>query len=480
MNVLLVSAEATPFAKVGGLADVVGALPIALRRLGIDARIIMPRYEHLASQPSLELVLPDVVVTTGRGQEHCRVLKGTLPGTDVPVYLIENTTYLSRGPVYDEHGTDNPFDEIARFLFFSLAVAEIVPLFGWEPSIVHCHDWHTGLVPTLLSRRGFNCTTVFTIHNLAHQGVWNANEVLSFVGLPESDRQHLTARDRRDDFNLLQQGVLAATLINTVSPQYALEILTPEHGEGLEKSLQRRHDRLTGILNGIDTHRYDPGRDEHLRVPYTATAIERKVENKLALHEQCGFPPDLAVPTFGFIGRLTEQKGIDLIIQHSTMMLRSGARLAILGTGLADYEKLVQELARERPRQVYARIGFDEAFARSIYAGSDLFLMPSMFEPCGLGQMIAMRYGTPPVVHATGGLKDTVPDVDAEPDRGLGFTFSSFTPKAFAGAVARGLHRYRDHRRWRQLIARCMAQDFSWDRSARSYLELYERARRTT
>ncbi|MBI4090339.1 MAG: glycogen synthase [Candidatus Kerfeldbacteria bacterium] len=478
MNVLWVSAEATPFAKVGGLADVVGALPIALRRLGVDTRIIMPRYERLAGQPSLELVLPDVVVTTGRGQEHCRVLRGALPNSDVPVYFIENTAYLSRGSIYNEHGTDDPFDELARFLFFSLAVSEVVPLLGWEPDLVHCHDWHTGLVSTLLASRGVAATTIFTVHNLAHQGVWNAGEALSFLKLAESAGPHLAVRDGRGDLNLLQQGILASTYINTVSPQYAREILTPELGQGLDSSLRQRQDRLIGILNGIDTASYDPSRDPHLRIRYTAADVDRKAENKLALHEQCGFPPDPAVPTFGFIGRLTEQKGIDLIIQHSTMMLRSGARLIWLGTGLDAYEDLIRKLARERPRQVYARIDFDEAFARSIYAGSDLFLMPSVFEPCGLGQMIAMRYGTPPVVHATGGLKDTVIDADAEPNRGLGFTFDSFTPNAFAEAVARALRRYRNPRSWRELINRCMAQDFSWDRSARAYLTLYERARK--
>ncbi|MBI4426115.1 MAG: glycogen synthase [Candidatus Kerfeldbacteria bacterium] len=479
MNILLVSAEVSPFAKVGGLADVVGALPIALKRLGVDVRIIMPRYERLTGNPSLEPLLPDVVVTTGRGQEHCRVLTSQLPETKVPVYLIENTTYLSRGPVYNEHGVDEPFTELARFLFFSAAVAEIVPLLGWEPNIVHCHDWHTGLVPALLARRAVRAATVFTIHNLAHQGGWNAAAVLSFLELQEADGRHLATRDRHGDLNLLQQGVLGATLINTVSPHYAQEILTPERGEGLAESLQDRRDDLVGIINGIDTHQYDPAHDRYVRVRYTAATIERKAENKLALHEQCGFTPDPTIPTFGFIGRLTEQKGVDLIVQHSTMMVRSGARLVLLGSGLADYESLVQKLTREHPRHIYARLGFDEAFARAIYAGCDLFLMPSVFEPCGLGQMIAMRYGTPPVVHATGGLIDTVPDVAAEPERGLGFTFTPFTPKAFAESVARGLHWYHDRPRWQALLSRCMTQDFSWDRSARAYLELYQQARKT-
>jgi starch synthase len=478
MNILFVSAEVSPFAKVGGLADVVGALPVALKRLGVDVRIIMPRYERLTGNPPLEPLLPDVVVTTGRGQEHCRVLTGQLPATDVPVYVIENTAFLSRGPVYNEHGTDEPFTELARFLFFSAAVAEIVPLLGWQPNIVHCHDWHTGLVPALLARRGVQAATVFTIHNLAHQGGWNATEVLSFLGLREVDGQHLATRDHHGDLNLLQQGVLSATLINTVSPHYAQEILTAKHGQGLTESLlARRHD-LVGIINGIDTDQYDPANDQYIRVRFTAATIERKAENKLAVHEQCGFSPDPTVPTFGFIGRLTEQKGVDLIVQHSTMMLRSGARLVLLGSGLAEYERLIQKLTREHPRQIYARLGFDEAFARSIYAGCDLFLMPSMFEPCGLGQMIAMRYGTPPIVHATGGLIDTVPDVETEPDRGLGFTFAPFTPKAFAESVARGLDWYHDRHRWLALIKRGMAQDFSWDRSARAYLELYERARK--
>lgn len=483
MNVLFASAEVAPFAKVGGLADVIGSLPIALRKFGVDVRVIMPRYEHLAGSPRLELRLQNVEVAVEHGVEFVRVFQARLPGTELPVYLIENDTYLSRGPIYHEREAAPLFSDLARFLFFSAAVVAVLPQLGWRPGVVHCHDWHTGLLPLLLARGPLHgMKTVFTIHNLAHQGAWNAADVFRFLGLHERDHPNLKARGPHGDLDLLQQGILGATLVNTVSPQYAQEVLTPEFGLGLEGAIRKRQRRLefVGILNGIDTDAFNPATDRHIRVRYTRDSVERKAENKKALHERCGMPPDVTVPTFGFVQRLTEQKGIELLAAKSTMFVEAGARLVMLGSGQPHYERLVAELAAKHPKNVHVRLGFDASFAQHIYAGADLLLIPSKFEPCGIGQMIAMRYGTPPIVHATGGLKDTVPDVSEHPASGLGFAFGPFTSGAFWSAVLRSLTLYKNPKLWRELIDRCMAADFSWSRSARDYLTLYEQALATT
>lgn len=479
MNVLFASAEVTPFAKAGGLADVVGSLPIALRKFGVDVRIIMPRYEHLSGSPRLDLLLQKIEVAVDGGIELVKLYHARLPGTEVPVYLIENDTYLSHGPIYNQRGTTPLFSELARFLFFSAAVVAVLPQLGWRPSVIHCHDWHTGMLPLLVERGSLrDIKTVFTIHNLAHQGVWNAAEVFRFLGLRERDHPNLKERGAHKDLNLLQQGMLGATLVNTVSPQYAQEILTPQFGLGLERSIQKRKraKEFSGILNGIDTALFNPATDRHIRVRYERNSLAKKTENKKALHELCGFSPDTTIPTFGFIQRLAEQKGIELLAAKSTMFVEAGARLVVLGSGHQRYERLVEGLTAKYPKNIHARIGFDAPFAQHIYAGADMFLVPSKFEPCGIGQMIAMRYGTLPIVHATGGLKDTVPDLDEHPDTGLGFTFSSFTPDAFWGAVERALRVYKNSARWLALMDRCMTADFSWDHPAREYLAVYEQA----
>lgn len=479
MKVLFVSSEAAPFAKVGGIADVVGALPRALQGLGIDVRVVIPRYSTITPGGGAHVLLRDVAVRANGAAELCTVYETALPDSTIPVYLVENIKYLSRGPIYNEHGDEDPFTELSRFMFFDLSIAAMIPLLGWTPDIVHCHDWHTGLVPALLKIAGRNdINSVFTIHNIAHQGVWKAEDVFTFIGAAPTAVPEFKARDPRGDFNLLQQGILGASYVNTVSPEYAREILTPEYGERLETVLKSRKGHLSGILNGIDTTRFNPATDTHLRVRYDTETIKMKLENKLALHEQCGFGADAAVPTYGFVGRLAEQKGVDLIAAITPLFAEENARLIILGTGIPQIEQQLAALAARYPDHLSVKIAFDDIFAQHIYAGADMLLVPSKFEPCGLVQMIAMRYGTPTIVRATGGLKDSVPDVDADPAHGLGFAFSAYTPKALTDAVRRSLASYRDPKRWQRLVHRCMAHDFSWDRSAHSYLALYERARK--
>lgn len=476
MKVLFISSEVTPFAKVGGIADVVGALPIALQNIGVDARVMIPRYERIAGRPQLTTILDDVRVTADGRPELVKVLETTLPKSFVPVYLIENSTYLGHGwPIYDEHGEHRPFDGLKRFLFFSSAAVEAITHLGWRPDIIHCHDWHTGIIPPLLNHRDLtNIQTVFTIHNLAHQGAWNAADVFRFLGLRANSSPTLAKRDARGDLNLMQQGITASSRVNTVSPHYATEIITPALGERLDDDLRARGDEFSGILNGIDVDRYNPLTDPDLRVRFDAKTIDRRAENTLALHEQCGFSPDPDAPTFGFVGRVAEQKGLDLILEASDALLAAQARLVILGSGIPALEERLRSLAARYPKQVAVKIGFDAAFAQHIYAGADVFLMPSKFEPCGLGQMMAMRYGAIPIVRATGGLVDTVPDADDDPERGLGFAFVEPTGAALISTINRALSAWRDRPRWRALQQRAMSQDFSWRRSARAYLSLYQ------
>jgi len=476
MNVLFVSAEVTPFAKVGGLADVVGALPIALERIGVDVRILMPRYEHLTNLTPMTVAIDHVDVEVDGGIERVRVHRATLPNSRVTVYFLENQTYISQGPIYDERGTADPFIELKRFLFFSKAAVTVIAKLNWRPDVIHCHDWHTALIPSLsgIIRGTVGINTVLTIHNLAHQGVWNAADILKFLKLSEADHQNFRTRDRRGDFNLMQQGLLAASAVTTVSPTYAKEILTPEYGEGLDSDLKRKRPSVIGILNGIDTERFDPSNDPAIRIRYDVVAPGKKRENTLALHERCGLKPNAEVPTFAFIGRLAEQKGLDLILASQKLLLQNGARLIVLGTGMPEIERQLAELAKARPDQVYCKLGFDAKLAQQIYAGADMLLMPSKFEPCGLGQMVAMRYGTVPIVRSTGGLKDTVPDADADPKNGLGFNFTTYSTRAFQSAIRRARTAFADRTAWDALILRCMRQDLSWQRSAHAYLKLYE------
>lgn len=475
MKVLFVSAEAAPYAKAGGLADVVGALPLALQNLGIDARIMMPYYQQIDVLPRPELVLQSLEVPFAGQQELVRVFQTTAPNSRVRIYFIANESYLSRGPIYDEHGQENPFHDISRFLFFARACASVLPKLGWRPHIVHCHDWHTGLVPAFLDHEGAqDLRTIFTIHNLAHQGAWNDREVLSITGLDPAKNECLRRRDPHGDFNILQQGILGASTVTAVSPEYAKEVITPEFGFGLENTLREKPGGIVGILNGIDVERNNPETDAHIRVHYAISTLERKCENKLAIHEVCGFRPDGEAPTFGFIGRLTDQKGIDLIIANAERFVKAGARLVVLGTGIPKFENEIRALAARYPESIACRLEYDASFAQMMYAGADLMLMPSKFEPCGLVQMVAMRYGTPVVARATGGLKDTVSDVDSDPEHGLGFVFQDYQPEALWEAADRSLRCFTSKQRWTALVERCMSQDFSWRRSAQSYLRLYE------
>lgn len=478
MTVAFATSELTPIAKVGGLGDVAGALPKALAHLGVNVCVIMPHYDTIdAAKYPITDTGKKVSVRAG-GQDYVVTInQTTIPGSEVPVYLLENTDFLTGGGVYFEKSAMvNSFQEIERFLFFSMAVLPALAALGIEPDVLHCQDWHTGMLPTFAKIAGGHTKTLFTIHNLANQGKWDATEILSFIGLTVEHHPNLALRDKHDDINLIQQGILSADLVNTVSPSYAEEILTNEYGYGLEGDLTNRGQQLSGILNGIDVGRFNPATDKDIPQAYTATTADTgKAAAKALLQEKSGLPVNSATAVFGFVGRLTNQKGTELLPGLIDRFLATGAQLILLGTGDPVLETQMQGMAAKAPEQIVTTIGFDAALAQLIYAGSDFFLMPSQFEPCGLGQMIAMRYGTPPIVRATGGLRDTVQEFDAATGQGTGFVFKDFTSEAFWVEIARALEVFKQPTAYATLKTNDMTQDFSWDTSAKHYVTLYER-----
>ncbi|HEX9626731.1 MAG TPA: glycogen synthase GlgA [Acidiferrobacterales bacterium] len=478
MKILYAASEALPLMKTGGLGDVAGSLPAALRRLGSDARLVMPGYrDALARAPSprcvAELDLPAV-----RGR--VRLLETRLPG-DVPAWLVDFP------PAYDRPG--NPYlapdgvawrDNAERFALFAQAVAAIADgraRLDWRPALVHANDWQTGLVPALLSRQAARPATVFTIHNLAYQGLF-PRPVFDRLGLP-SEWWHPDALEFHGQLSLIKAGLAFADRLTTVSPGYAREIQTPAFGCGLDGLLRHRAGVLRGILNGIDTVDWDPARDPALARPFHAGDLAARRANKRALQDEFGLAPDDDVLLLGNIGRMVEQKGIDLTIAALPAILALPAQVAMLGTGEARFQQALRELARRFPGRLAVRIGYVEALAHRIEAGSDAFLMPSRFEPCGLNQLYSLRYGCVPIVHRVGGLADTV--IDATPEAlaagiASGVAFDRPNAAALIAAVQRALALYRQPRVWEQTMRTGMAQDHSWEHSARDYLALYDEA----
>jgi len=465
MKTFFVASECAPLAKVGGLADVVGALPKALKERGIDVRICLPRYQIIDfKEYKFESIAKDVFFKN----EKIDIYQGFLPESQVVIYLLENEKYLGQGDIY--------FNEIQRFLFFSQVILEIFPAINWFPDIIHCHDWHTAIIPLLLKAKNHKSKTktLFTIHNLAQQGKWNAKEVLDFLNLENEKIKSLKIESGGADFNILQQGILSADLINTVSPNYAREILTKEHGEGLEGRLLKRKKEVFGILNGIDEKKFNPETDPDLKFNYSLKNLKRKIENKTHLQEILNLNKDSQVPLLGFIGRLDSQKGVDLMVEITPDLIRNNCQLVILGKGALDYEKKLLQLSRKYPRNISCQIKFDPVLAQKIYAGADIFLIPSRFEPCGLGQLISMRYGAVPIVRRTGGLVDTVQELAQDLSKGSGFVFQDYNTEAMLSAIQRAVNSYKK-RVWQNVMRRIMAIDFSWQASARKYEALYRK-----
>ncbi len=473
LKVLFVAAEAAPFVKVGGLADSASALPKALRRQGVDARLLIPRYGHVRSKEyDFHRVGHSIPVPLGPAEERVHLLETTID--DLPVYLIWDNKYFSaREKVYGFN------DDPQRFTFFSRAVIAAIKALDWQPDIVHAHDWHTAPVIAWLKVYGeqempyHDMATLYTIHNLAYQGI--CGRLILTFGRMEAV-PHLDV-EVPGQLNWMAQGIAHADLISTVSPTYAQEILTGEAGMGLETLLKKRREDLFGILNGIDTDVWDPAEDTALAQTFDVDSLRMRSVNKAALQREAGLPARSDMPLLGVVSRLDRLKGIDLLISGLKALLeREEVQVVILGTGDPDYEQQLRNLQAQFPERIRVYIRFDDRLARRIYGGVDLFLMPSLSEPGALGQMIAMRYGAMPVVRATGGLADTVLDANTHPSRGTGFVFEPYEVQAFVAALERALKVYQNSAQWQTIQQRAMKRDFSWDNSARTYLDLYRRA----
>ncbi len=480
LRVLFLSAEVFPFAKTGGLADVAGSLPKAIRRLGHDIRIVMPRYGFIkVEQWGLKKIVDALPVPFGEGEETATIYETYLD--DVPVYLVDNARFFDRDGIYAYP------DDAERFIFFSRAALELAKVLKWPPHIVHCNDWHTALVPnwlkTIYKDDPFwaRTRTVFTIHNLAYQGVFGFR-VLEVAGLAHHGfiaHPQLSHWDHVVHF--MARGLIYADFITTVSPRYAQEILTPEFGAGLDPILRDRVDTLVGILNGIDVDEWNPETDPHIARHYNVDSLDAREENRRALLADVGLSQEGQGPVLGFIGRLTEQKGIDLlvpVVEDAVKYL--DARVVILGTGEERWQSMIKATAEKYPEHVRAVFTFNNPLAHLIYAGVDILLMPSRFEPCGLNQMIAMRYGAVPLVREVGGLADTVQDFDPRTGEGNGFVFKEYAAQALYTAVVRASENWKHRNVWRTLQERGMTTDFSWTRSARQYVEVYYRALNTS
>lgn len=478
LRILMASSEAHPLIKTGGLADVATSLPTALRQLGQDARLVIPAYPRALRQvrdpaPLCELRLP-------MSRASVRILAGRHPDHDLPVYLVDAPDYFSRegNPYTDLSGRDWG-DNAERFLLFCrvlAAMAQGVPALGWQPDVLHGNDWQTGLAPALLQDQPERPATVFTIHNLAYQGLFE-RATFDRIGLPPA-LWSLSGVEFHQRLSFIKGGIVFSDRVNTVSPTYAAEVRTPRFGCGLDGLLRQTGGRFSGILNGIDYQVWDPAADSLILQPYSRDDFALKVENKLDVQREFGLPRSEDAFVLGYIGRLVEQKGVDLILAILPELLRDPrVQLIVLAAGDWQSEQSLLELASRYPRQVGVFVGYDEVRAHRIEAGCDSFLMPSRFEPCGLNQIYSLRYGTPPIVHRTGGLADTVTDTTPETlatGSASGFLFHEPQPQALLQAVRRAIDLYRnDPDGWRRLAVTGMSQDFSWEASARSYLQLY-------
>jgi|YelNatPaOPRAMG01_1025707.scaffolds.fasta_scaffold00190_6 starch synthase len=460
MHILLAASEVNPFVKVGGLADVAGALPKALENLGHTVSIVMPGYRTINLDGKKKVrFLEKLEVPLGYGNEVAGIEKVRI-SKNISLYLVNNGAYFEREKIYDYP------DDIRRFIFFSRAAYELARIL--EPDIIHCNDWHTALMPGYV--RFFwdkkKTGTLFSIHNLAYQGVCD-KDMFFYSKLPVSsfNSEEVEFYGR---FNIMKSGIVYSDIVNTVSPTYAQEIKTPEFGYGLDGLLRKREDVLFGILNGIDETEFNPSTDRYLPVRYGIDTIDKKEELKRFLLEKLGLKYREDVPLFSFIGRLWEQKGIDILTQAIPQFIEKDVYLVILGTGADYYHQILTQIAQSYPEKISLNLRFDNELAHLIYAGSDFFMMPSKFEPCGLGQMIAMRYGTIPIVRSVGGLKDTVKDGET------GFTFAEDNPNALVEAVERALDLYYSGIEGiTGFRKRIMEEDHSWGKSAKEYEKIY-------
>jgi starch synthase len=475
-RIAITASEVSPFCKVGGLADVTHALPKHLHKLGHEVAVVMPYYQFIDDQVlNKELVAETTIDWLGTSYD-VKFLKTQLSdATPVPVYMVYQAELFSHRPkVYGYP------DDAVRFGFFCQAVLELFELIQWKPDLIHAHDWQTGLIPYFLktekkdSAFWSGVATLFTIHNLAFQmqGMWY--EVMRRRDTGRSVLPKNPETFKRTNFTL--RAIQTADLINTVSERYAQEILTQKFGEGLDAYLRRRRDRVFGIINGVDYSVFNPSLDKYLKTHYDWNSLDKKLANKEELQRSLGLPAERDVPLIGMAHRLTEQKGFELVMHVLPILLRRPMQFVITGSGSKKYTQFFRAMAKKHPTKVATHLEFSESMASQIYAGSDMFLMPSRFEPCGISQLISLRYGSIPIVHRTGGLADTISDFNPRTGVGTGFIFNTYEPEEFLVALVRAMETYHYPKVWEHLTWQAMRQSFSWELPTRKYAELYGRA----
>ena len=465
MKILLCSSEVVPFAKTGGLADVTGALPLALEKLGIEVRVIMPRYKLAQNSKFRVQSLKDGISYSYIGKK-------------IIVYFIENDKYFNRDGLYgDIHGDYR--DNLDRFSFFCKKILDLLKEIDFKPDIIHSNDWQTALVPIYLKALYRNdpfyqdIKTVLTIHNLAYQGLFPKEE------FPKSglswDLFNIEGLEFYGKINLLKGGIIFSDCLTTVSPTYSKEIQTKEFGCGLEGVLAKRRDCLFGILNGIDYDIWDPSKDKLIEKNFSLASFDDKYFNKIQLQSECNLKVQKDIPLIGFISRLAEQKGIDLLAASMEQIYKMELQFVLLGTGDEKYHIIFEKVAKRYSKEISINLKYDDRLAHKIYAGSDMFLMPSRYEPCGLGQLISLKYGTIPIIYKTGGLADTISSYETKSEKGNGFVFDIYSREALLSTIEKATSVYKDRIIWQRLARRAMEYDFSWEASAKKYIELYKR-----
>lgn len=468
MKVLYATSEAYPFAMSGGLADVAGALPKALRKRLVGCRVILPLYDTISEELRSKMnFITSITVPVSWRRQYCGIFEARHDG--VIYYLIDNQYYFKRDSLYGF------YDDAERFAFFSRAVLEAIPHIDYTPDIIHCNDWQTAMVPVYLDRfykhdpKYANIKTVYTIHNIQYQGKYGNELIGDVLGLPDEDAGLVTYDGC---VNLMKAAIQCSEKVTTVSPTYAKEILDPYFSHGLDGILKEYTYKLCGIVNGIDTSVYDPETDPNIFAHYNKDDFSLKAVNKSELQKTMGLPEKADTPVIGIVSRLVGHKGFDLVKRVFEEMLEWDVQFAILGSGEMEFETFFYEMSQKHPEKVAFKLGFIPALARKIYAGADIFLMPSKSEPCGLAQMIALRYGTIPIVRRTGGLNDTISD--SGDGKGNGFTFESYNAHDMKDSVERAVRGYADREGWNILKKRAMECDNSWNTSAGSYIGLYK------
>lgn len=478
MKILIASPEIFPFVKTGGLADVTGALPKALRDLGVDVRVILPKHKGIE-----ELGFPmrysnhRISCQVSQSFVDAEIVESEYDG--ITAYLVEKDEYYYRDYLYSTPDGDY-LDNAERFIFFAKSILETIKVTGFVPDVLHCNDWETALAPVFLKTVHQNdpelsrVATLMTIHNLGYQGIfWHYDMHLLNVGWEYFTPDSL---EFFGHINFLKGGIVFADLLSTVSKQYSREIQTPDFGCGLDGVLTTRREDLYGIVNGIDYGDWNPETDKHLPGRYSAEKRGNKAACKKALQQAFDLPVSPNMPLAATISRLADQKGFDLIADSLEKMNDLGMQYVVLGTGERKYHDLFTALAKKFPASFSIRIAYNNKLAHLMEAGADMFLMPSRYEPCGLNQLYSLKYGTVPVVRGVGGLEDTIIDLSSFPETGTGFKFYEYTKEAMLDAIARALSLYKDKTAWANLITRCMKEDFSWEKSAREYVELYRKA----